>query len=347
MASSVLPERVPSKYAAAHAAPAGPGDARPTALALVHDEQLVDAWTDKVVLCTGASAGIGVETARAIYATGADLYLPVRDVSKGESVAADICSSLPDSRGRITVLHMELESLQSVRECAREFLQKSGNNKLNVLICNAGTGAQPARSTRDGLPINLGVNHVAHFLLFQLLKAALLSSATASFNSRVVVLSSVAHKMSPVHFGDLDLHEAGHDMWVAYGQSKTANLYMATEIDRRYGAQALHATAVHPGGIFDTGLSAFVPAEWTAAIKSDPRIASGAKNLEQGAATTVWAATSGEWEGKGGKYLEDCNVAQEIGFRDTGFAEYAYDQQAAQKLWTESFRLAGMEAADD
>jgi NAD(P)-dependent dehydrogenase (short-subunit alcohol dehydrogenase family) len=125
------------RYAAAHATPAGPGDARPTALQIVEDEHLMNAWKGKVILITGASSGIGVETARALYATGAHLFLPVRDVSKGQAVAADIKASHPSSKGAIDVLELDLESLQSVRQCAAAFLSKS--QQLNILICNAGT----------------------------------------------------------------------------------------------------------------------------------------------------------------------------------------------------------------
>ena len=234
-----------SKWAAVHATPAGPGDARPTAAAIIADEQLINAWSDKTVLITGASNGIGVEIARALYSTGAHLYLPVRDVSKGEQVADNIRHSLPDSRGRIDVLHVELDSLHSVRECAATFLARS--SKLHVLVCNAGVMATPAGTTVDGFETQFGVNHLSHFLLFQLLKPALLAATTAAFNSRVVMVSSSQHFASPILFGDYGLKQRGYHPVVAYGQSKTANIYMANEIDRRYSTAGLHALSGHAG----------------------------------------------------------------------------------------------------
>jgi NAD(P)-dependent dehydrogenase (short-subunit alcohol dehydrogenase family) len=335
------------KYAAAHASPAGPGDARPTAQQIIEDEGLVGSLTDKVILITGASSGIGVETARALYSTGAHLYLPVRDVKKGEVVAADIKASHPSSQGSIDVLKLELDSLQSVRDCAAAFLSKTG--QLNILICNAGVMATPEGRTKDGFETQFGTNHVAHFLLFQLLKPALLTSSTPLFNSRVVTLTSAGHQFGGVHLDDLDFKKSGYNEWLAYGQSKTANIYMATEIERRFGSQGLHATAVHPGGIL-TGLAKHVDPKIMEGYRSDPATVAKLKSPQQGAATTVWAAVSKEWEGQGGKYLENCMVAKPKPEHPTekslvpGYAPHAYDDEAAKKLWIESLALVGMQS---
>ena len=337
-----------AKYAAAHANPAGEGDARPTAMAIVEDEQLLGQWTDKVVLVTGASNGIGVETARALYATGAHVFSAVRDVKKGEEVAADIRRALPDSKGRMDVLQLDLDSLQSVRDCAAAFLAKS--KKLNVLICNAGVMATPEGKTKDGFETQLGTNHVAHFLLFQLLKPALLASSTSSLNSRVVTLTSSGHGFSPIHFGDYDLKQQGYDPWVAYGQSKTANIYMATEIERRYGSKGLHALAVHPGSITSgSGLQKHVTPESMKTISSrvDPTALGPQryKSAAQGAATTLWAATAAEWEGKGGRFLEDCSDAAPRTNPKlmSGYAPHAYDVDAAKRLWADSCKWVGVQ----
>ena len=286
-----------SKYAAAHVDPAGPGDARPTAMQIVQDEGLQGRLTDKVVLITGAASGIGLETARALYATGARLFLPVRDRAKAEAAVADIRDSLPDSKGSMTLLDVELGSLQSVRDCAAAFLKQS--DRLNLLICNAGVMATPQGRTQDGFETQLGTNHLAHFLLFQLLKPALLQASSHHFHSRVVCLTSSGHRYCPVLFDDLDLSKGGYTPFKAYGQSKTANIHMATEIERRYAAQGLHATAVHPGAIM-TNLGRHLPADFiTAFLAKDPRMAARFKDAQQGAATTVWAAVGREWEGKG------------------------------------------------
>lgn len=209
-------------------------------MAIIEDEQLVNKLTDKVILITGCSSGIGVETARALHATGAHLFLTVRDMKKGEEVVKSILASNPTSQGKVELLKLELDSLQSVREGAAEFLKRS--KQLNVLINNAGVMACPEGQTKDGFETQFGTNHVAHFLLFQLLKPALLASSTPAFHSRVVSLSSSGHRYSPVLLTDLNLKARGYDKWVAYGQSKTANIYLATEIERRYGSRGLHAT---------------------------------------------------------------------------------------------------------
>ena len=233
-----------ARWAADHANPDGPGDARPTALSIIEDEHLINQWTEKVVFITGATGGIGLETARALHATGAHLFLPVRDVKKGEAVAQDIAATSA-GKGKIDLLPLDLNSLKTVKECVADFLMRS--KRLHVLVLNAAVMATPKGRTEDGFETQWGVNHVAHFLLFQLLKPTLLASSTPQFNSRVVCLSSSAHGQSPVLFGDFDLEKRGYDPWIAYGQTKTANIYLATEIERRYATRGLHANAVHPG----------------------------------------------------------------------------------------------------
>lgn len=275
-----------SKYAAAHASPAGPGDARPTAADIVKDEGMTGKLGGKVFVITGCSAGIGIETARALITTGAsktlrmwvmvitvcvyqdfgsiasgaDLYLTARDMQKGQKVIQDLLASSSNTHGKVELLHLELDSLQSVRDCAECFLKKS--KTLNVLINNAGmlakssasqitmqhhpvssipvhfhtfttnTGvmATPEGQTKDGFETQFGVNHLGHFLLFKLLEKTLLASATPAFCSRVVSLSSSGHKSSPILFDDYDLKKAGYTPFKAYGQSKTANIYLANEV---------------------------------------------------------------------------------------------------------------------
>ena len=204
--------------------------------------------------------------------------------------------------------------------------------------------ATPEGRTADGYETQFGTNHVAHFLLFQLLKPTLLTSSTPTFHSRVVCLSSSAHGLSPVLFDDFDQAQVGYDPWRAYGQSKTCNIYLATEVERRYASRGLHAHAVHPGGI-QTGLQVHVQdmvQEWFKGESTVKRF----KSVEQGAATTVWAAVAAEWEGRGGKYLENCSVAEprtaETGpFK--GHREWAYDEGAAKRLWEESLKMVGLD----
>jgi NAD(P)-dependent dehydrogenase (short-subunit alcohol dehydrogenase family) len=200
--------------------------------------------------------------------------------------------------------------------------------------------------TEDGFEIHFGTNHIGHFLLFQLLKPTLLKSSTPSFNSRVVSVSSFGHRSCSIRFDDnFDWKNGeGYEPKEAYGQSKTANIYLASEIDRRYGSKGLHATSLHPGGII-TALQ-HVPEEQKKAWNV-PDVIRYMKSVEQGAATTVYAAISHEWEGKGGKYLSDCVVQEPFKggspLYDDGYAAWIYDCEKEGKLWKESMRLIGME----
>ena len=161
------------RYAAVHKNIKGPGDARPTALQIIHDENLEGKLTGHVALITGCSSGIGIETARALYATGVTLYLTARDLAKAKSTLPDIIAS-----DRVHLLKLDLMSLDSVRACATEFLSKS--QTLNIFIANAGVMACPEGKTKDGFEIQFGVNHLAHFLLFNLLKPTLLAQQNRS-----------------------------------------------------------------------------------------------------------------------------------------------------------------------
>jgi NAD(P)-dependent dehydrogenase (short-subunit alcohol dehydrogenase family) len=213
--------------------------------------------------------------------------------------------------------------------------------------------ATPYGHTVDGFETQFGTNHIGHFLLFQLLKPTLLKSATPEFNSRVVSVASTGHRVSPIRFEDnFDWKDGGKDYnpFVAYGQSKTANIYLASEIERRYGSQGLHATSLHPGGII-SGLQVHVPQEVIAVWASTPGVEKYMKSPEQGAATTIYAAMSQEWEGKGGKYLSDCVVqgpvkvteGQQASILDGGHAKWIYDEEKEGRLWKDSLKLIGME----
>lgn len=337
-----------SRYGALHA-DSGPGDARPTALQIVRDEASGDKLKGKMAIITGASSGIGVETARAMHEAGVGLYLAVRNIEQGKEIAKQLKASAASiaSDAPIDVLKLELDSLQSVRHFAEQFLKK--NQALNILVCNAGVMATPEGQTKDGFETQFGINHLGHFLLFQLLKPCLLASASLSFPSRVVFVSSLGHRMSPIHFSDLDLKQQGYNKWTAYGQSKTANIYLANEIERRYGSQGLHATSVHPGTIVDTNLSRHLDEEQRAQFRT-PAFQKILKSTEQGAATSVWAAIGREWEDKGGVYLEDCSISTPVDvpeptLLDKGYGLHAYDQEAAEKLWDLSEKLVGFTRA--
>ncbi|TKA72822.1 hypothetical protein B0A49_05289 [Cryomyces minteri] len=327
------------KYSEAHR-PAnlrGPGDARPTALQIIRDEGLEGKVTDKVFVVTGASAGIGVETGRALAATGGRVFLTVRDVKKGETA----CNAFLEP-GRVELLQMDNNSLDSVRAAAKTFLGQS--DKLNVLVNNAGIMASPEGKTADGFESQFGTNHLAHFLFFCLVKDTMLASSTPQFQSRVVNVSSSGHMAGEVQFGNYGFESGNYSPWAGYGQSKTANIYMANEIENRYGAKGLHGLSLNPGGIW-TGLQKYIPEETMEQWKSRPGVDNFMKSTEQGAATTVLAAVGRVYEGKGGLYLEDCDVAapaKEADLGAQGHAAHAFDKEKEARLWRDSLKMVGV-----
>lgn len=201
--------------------------------------------------------------------------------------------------------------------------------------------ACPKGVTEDGFETHFGTNHLGHFLLFQLLKPALLASSTGAFNSRVVSLTSLGYRFGTISFDDFHFSKSEYDPWKAYGQSKLANIHFANELERRYGSSGLHALSVHPGYI-TTALQRHVDYEKLGFDSVEPRLL---KSPQQGAATTVWAAVSKDWEGRGGRYLEDCSEAAPAAADDLyapGYTEKAYDVPTEKRLWVESLKMAGL-----
>jgi NAD(P)-dependent dehydrogenase (short-subunit alcohol dehydrogenase family) len=201
--------------------------------------------------------------------------------------------------------------------------------------------------TKEGFEKDFGVNHIGHFALFQALRETLLKSSTTSFNSRVVMVSSIGHRNGEIHFDDINFESRPWERLSAYGQSKTANIYMANYIDRVYGKQGLHAWSLQPGGILSNLVGISEDAKH--AMLKNPTAHPFLKTTEQGAATSVWAAISKDLEGKGGKYLESL---QEIGvwtgpeekradWTDPGFAPFIFDTEKENKLWKLSEELIG------
>ncbi|KAM5344046.1 hypothetical protein ACJ41O_012583 [Fusarium nematophilum] len=325
------------RYAQVHQHPNGPGDSRPTGIQIIQDEDLAGKLSGKVAFITGCSSGIGIETAKALHLAGMTLYLTARNLSKARAALGDLIES-----DRVHLLELDLESFESVRTCAATFLSKS--QTLNVLICNAGVMTPPEGRTRDGFETQFGTNHLAHFLLFNLLRPSLLAGATPSFASRVVILSSVAHRFAEFNFDDINF-DRGYDALAAYGASKTANLWTANEIERRYGPQGIHAWSVQPGAVL-TNLTQHMSDAEKGAVGGDPYLASIFKNPDQGAATTVWGATAKALEGEGGRYLEDCQIAKEwdpsSGQYTPGYGAHAYDVEKAGRLWDESLKWVGL-----
>lgn len=182
-----------------------------------------------------------------------------------------------------------------------------------------------------------------HFLLFELVKDAMLASASPSFNSRVVSVASAAHRRGKINFDDLNFDHTEYTPLGAYDQSKLANILFANELDRRYKSQNLRGLSIHPGGIL-TPLARHLPT--TDDIKADPVLSAFLKDSGQGAATTVWAAVAKEWEGKGGVYLDECAegwlTPDDALYYHGGYAPQAFDPPTEKKLWEVSLKLVGL-----
>lgn len=304
-----------------------PFNAQSTAAEVIAGHDL----SGKTALVTGASSGVGIETARALLQAGAEVILAVRNREKGESVARELRIATKNAQAH--VLEIDLGSLASVRQAAEQFNKRWP--KLDLLINNAGILAMQQSYTPEGFELHFGTNHLGHYLLTCLLLPSLLVAAPA----RVVVLSSSGHRRSDIHFDDINYRQRPYDGWEAYGQSKTANALFAVGLTRYYGSRGITANAVHPGAIFG-GMIQHLSQEalrasgwideqghWTSFMNW--------KTPEQGAATSIWAAVGQELEGIGGRYLEDCHEA-------TPYQPYALDPKRAERLWTLSQEMVGL-----
>jgi NAD(P)-dependent dehydrogenase (short-subunit alcohol dehydrogenase family) len=286
----------------------------------------------KRAVVTGASSGIGLETARALAGAGAEVTLAVRDADAGDRTAAGIRTTTGNPRVRFD--RLDLADQLSVAEFVAAW-----DGPLDILVNNAGVMAVPSlQLTREGWEQQFATNHLGHFALAVGLHDAL----AASGDARIVSLSSRGHMRSAVGFDDLHFAARPYDPWLAYGQSKTANVLFAVEATRRWADDGITANAVHPGAIADTNLARYMdPAELTA-LRASGRFAF--KTIPQGAATSVLLATSPQLEGVGGHYFEDCNEAVAIDPLMTddlthGVAHYALDAMNAERLWDISERL--------
>lgn len=329
-----------ARYDSAHANPQGPGDQRPTALNVVNDNSLEGALIDKVAVVTGVSSGLGVEVVRALAATGMRVFLTARDMAKAKQALSD---QLQNSR--VELIKMDQTSLQSVREAANEILSRTST--VNILICNAGIMAVPElKFSADGYELHFATNHLSHFLFFQLLKPALLAAATQDFNSRVVMVSSSSHRVCSPTPNSYRCQDGEYDPGVAYAQSKCANVYMANEIDRRYGPRNLHAFSLHPG-IIATEIGRFLPDETVEAMKQDKMLLKVLKSPEQGAATTVYAALDKGLEGKGGRYLVNCTEAaqgpDDSQHSSETYVSHTYSPHNEAELWKDSLKMVGLD----
>jgi NAD(P)-dependent dehydrogenase (short-subunit alcohol dehydrogenase family) len=274
---------------------------------------------------TGASSGLGVETARALAGTGAEVTLAVRDTAAGEVVAKDIVATTGN-----TAVHVAPLDLTDPASTAA--FSASWDGPLHILVANAGVMASPEQYTPQGYEWQFATNHLGHFALANGLHRALAADGSA----RIVVVSSTGHQTSPVVFDDVNFAFRPYDPWLAYGQSKTANVLFAVEATRRWAADGITANALMPGAIY-TNLQRHTGGRGSG--KVPPELI---KSVEQGAATSVLLATSPLLEGIGGRYFVDCNEAETVDRRTGtlyGVARYALDPGNAERLWTLSESL--------
>lgn len=284
--------------------------------------------TGKTAVVTGASGGLGAETARALASAGTAVTIGCRDLGRGEQAAAAIRASTGNDRVRVAALDL----LDHAR--IRAFADHVGGtyDALNILVNNAGVMACPLARTERGWELQFDTNHVGHFLLTNLLTPLLVAGAPA----RVVSLSSFGHTRAPIDFDDLHFQNKPYDKWEAYGQAKTANALFAVGLDARLKDKGVRGFAVHPGAIV-TDLGRHL--EEADIIEISGRVstqAGGFKEVAAGAATSVWAATAPELDGKGGLYLEDCSVSAPVGTEGvtTGYLDHAVSPAIADRLWS-------------
>lgn len=297
----------------------------------------------KTALVTGGYSGLGLETVRALHSAGARVMVPARRPDHARKVLDEA------GLGDVIVAALDLADLDAVRSFAADFLASGflgERGSLDILINNAAIMASPEQRVGPGWESQFATNHLGHFTLANLLWPAL----SAGDGARVVALSSTGHKLSPIRFDDINF-DTGYDKWKAYGQAKTANALFAVQLDALGRSSGVRAFAVHPGGIM-TELQRHLPREEMIAsgwMDAEGNLNEHFKTPAQGAATSVWAATSPQLDGKGGVYCEDCDVADptETGTplaRIRGVDAHAVDRADAGRLWQLSAGLTGVDA---
>ncbi|WP_066373799.1 SDR family NAD(P)-dependent oxidoreductase [Herbidospora mongoliensis] len=279
----------------------------------------------KRAIVTGANSGIGLETARVLADAGAEVMLAVRDVDAGIRAADEI-------GGKVAIAHLDLSDQTSVRDFVAGWA-----GGLDILVDNAGIAATPLTRTPQGWELQFATNHLGHFTLTTGLHEALAMRPGA----RVVVLSSAAHLRSPVVFDDINFLHREYEPMLAYAQSKTANALFAVGAAGRWAGDGIMVNAVMPG-VISTNIQRNFTEESFQELKTGTGRPEG-KTVQQGAATSVLAATSPLLDGVSGRYFEDCNEAEPYSGTGPrrGYAEYAVDPELAMRLWYVSQDMLG------
>jgi NAD(P)-dependent dehydrogenase (short-subunit alcohol dehydrogenase family) len=291
------------------------------------------------VLITGASAGLGLETARALAAHGTSVVMTARDLAKGER-AAETVRAQAAPNASVELRELDLASLTSVRTCADKLLAEGA--PLHVLLANAGVMACPEGKTEDGFETQFGTNHLGHFVFVNRLVPLLAASAP----SRIVALSSSGHRFADVSLDDPGFERTPYDPWTAYGRSKTANALFAVALDHRLRDRGVRACAVHPGGIrteLGRHMTPEVMQQLLQRVQNPNPSEYRFKSVPQGAATSVWATVVADADDIGGRFCEDCGVAPvtEDPSVQGGVRPYALDLAHAEALWARSEELVG------
>jgi NAD(P)-dependent dehydrogenase (short-subunit alcohol dehydrogenase family) len=311
---------------------------QPTALEIADGVDLAG----RTCVITGASSGLGRESARALAATGAHVVMLARN-GTALAEAQDWVQENVD-RAQTSVIELDLTSLASVRSAAAAIANQYG--PVHILMNNAGVMFTPFGRTEDGFEMQLGTNHLGHFELTRLL----IPQLVAADGARVVILSSGGHVMGDVDPDDPNWEAREYDKFVAYGASKTANILHMVEFDKRYRDLGVRAYAVHPG-VVATSLARHMSRDDFAALQ-----AAGSRDAEtsgttidfrtdflmpdRGASTQVWAAVSPELEGVGSVYLDNCSISDDA-------AAYALDEDHAARLWELSEALCDVSRSRD
>ncbi|TCR91742.1 oxidoreductase [Rhizobium sp. BK376] len=291
----------------------------------------------KLAIVTGGYAGLGLETVRVLVKAGATVVIPARDVEKARAAL--------DGMPRIEIGSLDLADPASIDAFARDFV--ASGRSVDLLINNAGVMATPLSHDARGYERQFATNHLGHFQLAGRLWPSLLKSGKA----RVIALSSGGHRFAGVDFDDPNYQRRAYDAWKAYGQAKTANALFAVGLDKRGQDRGVRAFSVHPGVIM-TELTRYVSLEDMQAIgfrdaegNLTPFLLDRMKTVEQGAATTIWCATSPQLDGMGGLYCEDCDVSPALPADSKelyGVSPWAIDPNDAERLWALSEELTGV-----
>ena len=284
----------------------------------------------KICVVTGATTGMGLETARALASVGARVVLAGRDEARLAAAAATIAESVSDAA--LETIELDLASLASVRGAAAELCSRL--DRIDILVNNAGVMFTPLGRTADGFELQFGTNHLGHFAWTSLLEPLLIAGAPA----RVVNLSSAGHKIADLDFEDPNWERREYGKFAAYGAAKTANILFTVELDRRLRGRGVRSYAVHPGMVATDLARHMNRADFAEMARLSSASTGGNAQktsvvpVEQGASTAVWAATAPALADIGGVYLANCAVSDD-------YRDYAVDPERAARLWSLSEQL--------